>query len=417
MADNVTKNISIALYRYLCQNIVGTEDHVKQLRWINTVRDNLSSDEKITFITSGSFGEGLEMRGSDFDLMFVNKRRQVHTVKSSSLPYLGYLTMDTDDVNPGFTLLRVNNTFGLSPNLVQLNGKYYLSSALFRQEQVIIDKTLIIHGPCISDQNGLIDVASCLHCKTWVSPATKWTTRPSNQWPSHNVKQPHSLRAQSIPLTSTCSNKYQYKQYRSCLSALHHNIYHDAISGWLMLASFFYKTKQYNNALRIIMYSISKCTPEKMYRSMDLLDIHYRLLKLKTIQKKSIAQQRKIMFIDDMRFDEYSVLIPNELLMLVKNQMCTIESVPYAYFLKFLCHYHLKNGRQIEDSLRDLRLCIAEKYSIKSRHAKFSAYNLLEVAFQLISDTESAQRAFLQPLVDELLYAQQQIRNQHKLVK
>ncbi|XP_052083522.1 cyclic GMP-AMP synthase-like [Mytilus californianus] len=29
----------------------------------------------------------------------------------------------------------------------------------------------------------------CFHCKTWVSPATKWITRSSNSWPSHDVKQ------------------------------------------------------------------------------------------------------------------------------------------------------------------------------------------------------------------------------------
>ncbi|XP_052078463.1 uncharacterized protein LOC127716336 [Mytilus californianus] len=490
--------------------------------------------------------------------------------------------MDTDDVNPGFTLLRVNNTFGLSPNLVQLNGKYYLSSALVRQEQVISDKTLSIHGPCISDQNGLIDVASCLHCKTWVSTATKWTTRPSNQWPSHNVKQriiehgvlfvpigvkgspnedlqwrisfsvgekllintfthtqlicyallkillkdvvatdseckdllcsyflktiifwiseelpqcawkpnslipcfmrclrrliycvkysvclhyfipdnnmfenkiegrardilyeklftlhsygwrcllfsdqiskfhqsmpnfhiePHSLyvpevvtivnssqlqsannlvtsmmkirgkkckiskkivscqkssikylytyfmsiacsiRAQTLPLTSTCSNKYQYTQYRSCLSTLQQNIYHDAVSGWLMLASFFYKTKQYNKALRIIEYSISKYTPAKLFRSMDVLDIDHRILKLKTIQKKSIVQQWKIMLVDVMIFEQNSLLIPYELLREVENDMCSIQTIQYAYFLKFRCHYHLNNAGQCQDSL------------------------------------------------------------------
>lgn len=49
----------------MCQNIVGTADYVKQIRLMNAVRDNLTSNNFGTYITSGSFGEGLEMRGSD----------------------------------------------------------------------------------------------------------------------------------------------------------------------------------------------------------------------------------------------------------------------------------------------------------------------------------------------------------------
>ena len=36
--------------------------------------------------------------------------------------------------------------------------------------------TDIIHGPCLTDENGIYengiyDVAMCVHCKTWVSSA------------------------------------------------------------------------------------------------------------------------------------------------------------------------------------------------------------------------------------------------------
>ncbi|XP_052097476.1 uncharacterized protein LOC127732478, partial [Mytilus californianus] len=46
-----------------------------------------------------------------------------------------------------------------------------------------------IHGPCISDSTGYLDVDCCLQCNTWVSPAGQWITRSNNSWPSHNVKQ------------------------------------------------------------------------------------------------------------------------------------------------------------------------------------------------------------------------------------
>ncbi|CAG2250857.1 unnamed protein product [Mytilus edulis] len=108
MADIITPNISLALYRYLCQNIVGTEEHVKTIRLMNTVRDNFSSSESSTFITSGSYGEGLEMRGSDLDVMRVSKYIKVNADEQPDFdPSKTYLSMDTDDVKPGFTLLRL----------------------------------------------------------------------------------------------------------------------------------------------------------------------------------------------------------------------------------------------------------------------------------------------------------------------
>lgn len=59
-------------------------------------------------------------------------------------------------------------------------------------------------------------------------------------------------------------NKFQYLQCKLSLTSLLQNIHHDAVSGWLMLASFFYGRHQYQKALKVIRYSLSKCTLEKM---------------------------------------------------------------------------------------------------------------------------------------------------------
>ena len=68
---------------------------------------------------------------------------------------------------------------------------------------------------------------------------------------------------QRKPVVSVNKNKDKYKQYRRRLCYLKQNIHHDAVSGWLMLASFYYKMKQYNTAPYIISYALSKCTPVK----------------------------------------------------------------------------------------------------------------------------------------------------------
>ncbi|XP_071147375.1 uncharacterized protein [Mytilus edulis] len=633
MADTITPNISQALYRYLCQNIVGTEDHVKTIRLMNTVRDNFSSSKLFTCITSGSYGEGLEMQGSDLDIMQVIQYIKVYADKQPNFdPSITYLSMDTDDVKPGFTQLRLV----YSRDLYSLkfceehNGKHYFSSALWKGNALLfMGKGETIHGPCISDKKGEFDFAFSLHCKTWISSAVNWITRSGGSWPSHNVKQsilkhgvlfvpigvhgspkedlewrvsfsvaeklliytfthtqlmcyallkiilkdviandseckdllcsyflktivfwiseelpssvwkPDNLipcfmrcfsrlvycveysvclhyfipdnnmfenkiegRARGVLLnklntlhsygwrcilfsdqisnfavsmwnfpiepftlyvndvqkvvqssmlyiansfletnyelkifntgllhniwfhyfslkqlyayyiSQSCSklaqrlpvdgaiinNKYQYKQYKSCLSTLLTNIYHDAVSGWLMIASFFYKTKQYRKALHIIRYSLSKCTFDKLFFGMTLSEINYQSLKLLSFNKTSIAYLLKILFVDHILFNIDSTLTPEELLMEGWIGKYTIPSTAYAYFLSVLCHYHLNNLRQCQDSIQYLKLVTGERYLMSAVGSTAEVYTLLGIALQLFGDKESAQQAFLQSL-------------------
>ncbi|VDH96213.1 Hypothetical predicted protein [Mytilus galloprovincialis] len=203
------------------------------------------------------------------------------------------------------------------------------------------------------------------------------------------------LRAQfMLPYYTSDTNKYKYKKYKSCLSTLLQNIYHDAVSGWLMLASYFYKTKQYSKALQITMYSISKCSHEKLYPCMHILDIHHELLKLKSLEKKEdTVYLWKKLLVDDISFARHSQLIPDELPMNEDNPPRFIPSVAYAFFLRFLCHYHQNNVRQCQDVLNDLQYIIAEHYLIAVK-----PFNFVPVALQLLYDLQSARQTFLQSL-------------------
>ncbi|XP_076071843.1 uncharacterized protein LOC143043413 [Mytilus galloprovincialis] len=631
MTDIETKAISLALYRHMCHNIVGSENYVKNLRLMNAVRDNLYSDTASTFITSGSFGEGLEMIGSDLDLMYVMKNIEVYEdIKAANNSNVEYVLMETDDVKPGFTQLLVQEqVYSQCQRCKEHNGKHYFSSALFKQWLMRDTDSTVIHGPCLSDKDGRYDNAICLHCRTWISQASHWITRSNNSWPSYNVKQsilkhgvlfvpigvkgspkediewrisfsvgekflintfthtqlicyallkillkdviatytecedllcsyflktimlwiseelpqsiwkpenlihclmrclkrliysvdysiclhyfipennlfenkiegrarrilldklynlhsygwrcllfsgqlsnfqvsmwmspiePHTLHtidlaktvnskfldvtynltnafeqdtivyqrgihqiischqsaqkylttyylsvlcgqyAQNVQLNSSRnSNKHQYKQYKSCLCTVLQNIYHDSVSGWLMLASFFYKVKQYNNALHIIAYSISKCTSEKVCRFMDMSGSHYRFSDLQLFQKTSIVQLWKMMLIDYLKFTRNSRLIPNELQMEVEHRVYRISSIVYAYFLKILCHYHLNNVRQCQDCLRTLQIIIDENYFIEYKKLfHYKSYKILGIALQIVGDSESSQQAFMQ---------------------
>ncbi|XP_052093526.1 uncharacterized protein LOC127729709 [Mytilus californianus] len=158
---------------------------------MNMVRDDITSNEKLTDITSGSFGEGLDMRGSDLDIMFVNTSFEV--LEDVNLKCFNknitYFSIERDDVKPGFTLLTLEYTrhHNVFECCERHYGKHYYSSALYKQQ--FLSGVNLIHGPCISDKSGDFDGASCLHCRTWISPAVQWITRSSNSWPSNNVKQ------------------------------------------------------------------------------------------------------------------------------------------------------------------------------------------------------------------------------------
>lgn len=184
--DTVTQTISLALYRHVLLTIVGSENQVKTTRLMNAARDNMTSNAHINFITSGSYGEGLEMRGSDLDLLYVSKSIEVYENFRPALnTNVIYLSMERDDVKPCFTQLLVDQTDPqvLSELLEEFNGKHYVSSLLFKKEGLHegnIDHAVHhIHGPCISDKNNNYDHALCLHCKTWISQASQWITRSS----------------------------------------------------------------------------------------------------------------------------------------------------------------------------------------------------------------------------------------------
>ncbi|XP_063416235.1 uncharacterized protein LOC134697879 [Mytilus trossulus] len=194
MAESTTKNESIALYRYLCQNIVGTEEHVKTVRMLNTIRDNLSYDQETATITSGSRGEGIEMKGSDLDIM--RTIRYIEVCENTDIRFKHektYFIMETEDTKPGFTQLRlVYTNHGTPVNIFEqceeIGDECYFSNFKFKRKFTgCVWST--VHGPCLNDESGQYDIAYYLRCKSWITQAKHWIRRPNNSWPEDDVKQ------------------------------------------------------------------------------------------------------------------------------------------------------------------------------------------------------------------------------------
>ena len=203
---------------------------------------------------------------------------------------------------------------------------------------------------------------------------------------------------QRKPVVSVNRNKDKYKQYRRHLCYLTQNIHHDAVSGWLMLASFYYKIKQYNTALYITSYALSKCTPGKVYNQDNLTEWQYELIKKRTVQSLGIVNILKLLRVRLVRFTPQSTLIPEELELEVVNNLHFLPPVAYSHFLQFLCHVHLHNVNQCYNSLRDLQLTISEDYFISCEMDRSNSYNCLGVAYQRIGKRALAERAFRQAI-------------------
>ncbi|VDI37454.1 Hypothetical predicted protein [Mytilus galloprovincialis] len=185
--------MAVCLYDYLCQNIVGSAKYVRLFRLINASRDRIMSNRLFyTYITSGSFGEGLELKGSDFDIMII--KREMEVTEQSKLQDhrsdKAYFLLETNDVKPGFAYLRLikGNTKSAKLFCRGTKGQLYISSVLFKM-CILGENTPIVHGPCATDRLGFFDLAFCLHSKSWISTALQWVTRSSNSWPTSEVKQ------------------------------------------------------------------------------------------------------------------------------------------------------------------------------------------------------------------------------------
>ncbi|XP_063414647.1 uncharacterized protein LOC134696663 isoform X1 [Mytilus trossulus] len=208
---------------------------------------------------------------------------------------------------------------------------------------------------------------------------------------------------EAMPQIKRDGNKYYYKQYNTYLSYLLQNTHQDCVSEWLILASLFYKTQQYNKVLYLTLYSLSKCTSEKLCQGEDLTDTQIELLSLKTIQKKGKINLLKLLKVQCCAFGR-TFLIPTELQMNVPIDEIKffpiLPPVVLAHFLRVLCHYHLNNIKQCRKSVSALGLTIAEDYFIpKCRKAeKADSFDCLGVALQLIGETENAKQAFVRSI-------------------
>ncbi|XP_063405850.1 uncharacterized protein LOC134689814 [Mytilus trossulus] len=184
---------SLHFYKYLNQKIGSVE--VVRARRLSFIFSDLACSEKETYImTIGSRGEGLDVKGSDLDLMYISSLFVVYEpgkndVKDQRLQFF----MDIEDTSPCFTHLRLNTMFDnlsyfVQQMIQQHRGENFISSELYKSQLLkenidFLSMLNNIHGPCLTDCSGKGDLAFCLKCDQWVTQAKSWISRPRSTWP------------------------------------------------------------------------------------------------------------------------------------------------------------------------------------------------------------------------------------------
>ena len=155
----------------------------------NKVRTN------IIRVSSGSLAEGLDLPGSDIDIMGVLNSVQViqnvqHMNRSARCTFL---LMDDDMEFPGFSRLKLiavgdhGYTFPSLECFIETINGLCLSNISFIRKliEVTINGKTCAHGPCLSDKDEAVDMAFCFHLYTWPRQAEQWIYRHRpGQWPT-----------------------------------------------------------------------------------------------------------------------------------------------------------------------------------------------------------------------------------------
>ena len=169
---------------------------------------------------------------------------------------------------------------------------------------------------------------------------------------------------QKLPFPTT--NKRNVQVMRRYHKHLHDGTKADAVTGWLIYASFYYVLGQYNTTLKIIDHVLSRCTP-----NMLILDLVYNCTAecIKFFYKQNagcstntLNEKMRLATIGAVWYSRQSTLIPRELQLEVQDGVFNVPSVAMSHCLRFLCYHHLHSIVNRQQSLRDLFLTIKDQY-------------------------------------------------------
>jgi hypothetical protein len=148
-------------------------------------------DIPITQVSSGSLAEGLDLPGSDMDIMLVlNNVHILQNVQHMNRSARRTTLLIEDEMEfPGFTTLKLiaeGDAFNSPEYFVETTNGMYFSNISFIRKLIEsnVNHKQFAHGPCLSDTHAAMDIAFCFHLHSWPRQAEQWIYRHRlGQWP------------------------------------------------------------------------------------------------------------------------------------------------------------------------------------------------------------------------------------------
>ncbi|XP_063405888.1 uncharacterized protein LOC134689849 [Mytilus trossulus] len=201
--------------------------------------------------------------------------------------------------------------------------------------------------------------------------------------------------AQSLPLPpiTTEANNIHKRYHRH----LQDGINTDDVSGWLLYASFYYVTGQFDVTLKLTDDILSRCPPVmltaggvKFAEPAEKDKRNYRSLVHSTM---TLTEKMRMAFKGHVIFSKNSSLIPAELQLEVNNHSMVIPSIVMYYFLRFLCFYHLCEISKKQQALHDFEL-IVKKNNYISPSTVSESLTILGVCYEISGDKDAAYQCY-----------------------
>ncbi|CAC5426016.1 unnamed protein product [Mytilus coruscus] len=477
------------LYEHLVKT-VGTEIDIRKRQRLfiiqDLIRNVLSTD--YTQISSGSLAEGLDLPGSDLDIMFViHDVDVIHNVSNIKQPiHRTTYVIETDIDHPGFARLRMVASKGGESIRVKCPScppgtctgeRIYASVNRFRDyhKQTFDYRTMEVHGPCLSDPSKSIDNAFCLRRKInqsnnkmlipvlesiksgGIDGLIKNLFLPDDR--NYHLLKTHSESssimldfifyrssgsfailadisswykclaftksllksessafiidvctynyaeickyvAQLLPSPNTIGNTYNI---RKCYHRhLQYGIKTDAVSGWLLYASFYYVTGQFNVTLRLTDYILSRCSPDMLYieaaYGCEMCEVHTNGYRQNVHSTMTLNDRIKMATVNAVQYCQHSSLIPEELQMEVKERrLITFTPFIMAHCLRFLSYHHLDDIFNRQRALRNLYLKVKNTVLIPLNTVSDSL-TILGVCCEISGDKDAAYQCYEEAL-------------------
>lgn len=162
----------------------------------------------------------------------------------------------------------------------------------------------------------------------------------------------------------------------------------DAMSGWLLYASFYYVRRQNKVTLKLVKYAIKSFKKYMVYLGCpDYNDKEIDSYRQHVHNSVSLNDKIKIaMCVDYMR---HSPLIPEELQLEVDYVRNSLSPIVLSHCVRFLCYHHL--GKIVKRQQALYKLCLTvEKRKFITKSTLSDSITILGVCFEIIGDKDSA---------------------------